>query len=157
MVFLIFHFFKFQITIVKNLMEKLSFFYSGFRGFYEVLLRHKHFWSTNFWRWNDGPFKIFLNFHGNSFCLFIFSKWKKYYNLTFDDTFKMYCCALSSSSMNKLFLNYGPLNMLFCCFFFNFWFMFILTRLLSKTLWKNYHFLMQIWKINFKMWYITKY
>ena len=27
------------------------------------------------------------------FSLF-FLKWKKYYNFTFDDTFKMYCCAL---------------------------------------------------------------
>ena len=33
MVFLIFHFFKFQITIVKNLMEKLSFFIVDFEGF----------------------------------------------------------------------------------------------------------------------------
>ena len=31
-----------------------------FNGSDEVLLRHKYFWSTYFWHWNDGPFKNFL-------------------------------------------------------------------------------------------------
>ena len=53
------------------------------------------------------------------------------------------------NSISKSFLNYGSLNMLFC--FLDILFMFIFTRLLSKTLWKNYHFLIQILKIYFKM------
>ena len=80
--------------IVKNLIEKASFFIIDFESSYEVLLCHKYFWSTYFWQWNDGPFKIFSNFHGNVFCFFIFSEWKKYYNLTFDDAFKMLCIML---------------------------------------------------------------
>ena len=48
---------------------------------------------------------------------------------------------LNSISVNKPFLNYGPLNMLFllfvCFFFFDFLFTFILTRYLSKKLWSN--------------------
>ena len=41
---------------------------------------------------------------------------------------------LNSSSINKPFLNYGPLNMLyFFSFFFDFLFTFILMRLLSKN------------------------
>ena len=41
---------------------------------------------------------------------------------------------LNSSSINKPFLNYGPLNMLyFFSFFFDFLFTFILTRFLSKN------------------------
>ena len=60
-----------------------------FEGSYEALLRHKYFWSTYFWQQNDGPFNIFSNFHGNAFCFFNFSEVKKYYNLTFDDAFKM--------------------------------------------------------------------
>ena len=56
---------------------------------------------------------------------------------------------LNSNSINRPFLNYGPLNMPF--FFFNFLFTFILTRFLSKQLWKNYHFFMQISKIHYKM------
>ena len=56
---------------------------------------------------------------------------------------------LNSSSINKPFLNYGRLNMLFR--FFYFLFMFILMKLLSKNLWNNYHFLIQISKIHFKM------
>ena len=39
-------------------------------------------------------FKFLWNLHRNAFCFFMFSKWKKHYNLPFDDTFKMYCCAL---------------------------------------------------------------
>ena len=39
----------------------------------------------------------------------------------------------------------------FLFFFFDFLFIFILTRLLTKTLWENYHFLMQISKIHFKI------
>ena len=51
---------------------------------------------------------------------------------------------LNSSSINKPFLNYGLLNMVFRLFFFNFLFMFILMKLLSKNVWNNYHFLIQI-------------
>ena len=41
----------------------------------------------------------FLNLHGNTLVLqknlFLFlSQWKKFYNLTFADTFKVYCCVL---------------------------------------------------------------
>ena len=46
---------------------------------------------------------------------------------------------LNSSSVNKPFLNYGLLNMLF--FFFDLLFMFILIKLLSKNVWNNDHFL----------------
>ena len=66
------HFSKFQMTTVKNRMEKPSFFIMDFKVSYEVLLRHKYFWFTYFWLWSDGPFKIFWNFHGNVFCFLIF-------------------------------------------------------------------------------------
>ena len=36
-----------------------------FEGSYEVILRHKYFWSTCFWQWNSAPFKIFLKFFLN--------------------------------------------------------------------------------------------
>ena len=41
--FCLFHFSKFQMTIVKNLMKKPSFFIMNFEGSNEVLLRHKYF------------------------------------------------------------------------------------------------------------------
>ena len=66
-------------------------------------------------------FLFFWNLHGNAFCFFIISKWKKYYNLPFDDTFKctvLHYANLNSSSINKPFLNYGPLSMLFRFFRF---------------------------------------
>ena len=56
---------------------------------------------------------------------------------------------LNSSSKNKLFLNCRSLNMLFC--FFDFLLMFILMKRLSKNLWNNNHFFIQISKIHFKM------
>ena len=59
-----------------------------FKSRYVVLPRDKYFWSTNFWQWNINPFKIFGNLHENTFCFFILSKWHRYYNLTFNDTFK---------------------------------------------------------------------
>ena len=62
---------------------------------------------------------------------------------------------LNSSSRIKLFLNYGLLNMLFR--FFDFLFMLVLIKLLSKTLRNNYHFSIQISKTHFKMQYITEY
>ena len=57
------------------------------KGSYEVLVRQKHFWSTYFWQLNDSSFKISTKIH-------FVSTWKEYYNLTFNNTFNMYCCAL---------------------------------------------------------------
>ena len=48
--------------------------------------------------------KFFWNLHGMHFVSFFFSKWRKYYNLTFDETFKIYCCYPNSSSIKKLYL-----------------------------------------------------
>ena len=49
---LFFNFFKWHIQIsndyCQNLMAKPSFFIVEFEGSYEVLLRHKYFWSTYF-------------------------------------------------------------------------------------------------------------
>ena len=47
--FLPFRFFKFQMTVVKKLMEKASFFIMDFKDSDEGLLTHKNFWSTSFW------------------------------------------------------------------------------------------------------------
>ena len=142
--FSIFAFFIFP--YFKWLLPKTILFYKGFRGFLLSSIASQIFWSTYFWQWNDGPFKIFWNFTGNAFCFFIFSKWKKYWNLTFDDTFKMCLCALCQSKF-KLH-KWALFTDRWICYFF---FMFILTRLLSKTLWKNYQFLIQISKIHYKM------
>ena len=62
---------------------------------------------------------------------------------------------LNSSSIKKPFLNYRPSNMLFRSF--DYLFVLLSTRLLSKTLLKSYHFLIKNSKIHFKMQYITEY
>ena len=63
-----------------------------FEGSYEVLLRHKYFWSPHFGQEMMALFKLFEIGMETRFVLF--SKWKKYYNLTFDGIFKFFCCTL---------------------------------------------------------------
>ena len=46
--FCLFHFFIFQITIVKNFMRKPSFYILDFEGSNEVPLRQKYFLSIDF-------------------------------------------------------------------------------------------------------------
>ena len=119
------NFFIFVFCHFPNFKWLLSISYNRFRVFLGSSIRQKYFWSTHFWYWNSGPFKFIWNLHRNAFSFFIFSKWMKHCNLPFGDKFKMYCCA--------------------------FLFTFVLTRLLSKKLWNNYHFLMQVFKIHFKI------
>ena len=118
------YFFIFAFCHFPNFKWLLSISYNRFRVFLESSIRQKYFWSTHFWHWNSSPFKFLWNLYRNAFSFFIFSKWMKHCNLPFGDTFKMYCCA--------------------------FLFTFILTRLLSKKLWNNYHFLTQISKNSFQ-------
>ena len=51
---------------------KTILFYNGFRGFLWSSVRHKYFWSTFFWQWNNSSFKIFWNFHGNKCIFFLY-------------------------------------------------------------------------------------
>ena len=69
-IFCLFHVSKFQMTVVKNLIEKPTFFYNVFRAFLWSSTASQIFLIyTYFWQWKDGRF----NFHGNAFCFFIFS------------------------------------------------------------------------------------
>ena len=52
------------------------------------------------------------------------------------------CTAVHYANLNSSFLNKHYLRAVEYAIFFDFLFMFILTMLLSNTLWKNYHFLM---------------
>ena len=142
--FCLFYFFKFQMTIVKNLIKKPSFFTTDFEGSYKILLHHKYFWSTYFWQWNDGPFNNFWNFHGNAFSFFI-TTWFQYYNLTFDDTFKTYCCGnLNSNFINKLYLRAVEYTDSFFLLFFLFCFFSIF-----KTFVKNFMRIQSFFNRNF--------
>ena len=58
-----------------------------FKSSYEVLLRHKYFWSENFEPQNDGTLKIFGNLDESLFSMLILSKLKEYYKLIFADRF----------------------------------------------------------------------
>ena len=140
--FFLFHFSKFQKIVFKNVIENYHLWIDtiimDFKGCYEVLLRDKYFWFTNFPQSNHGLFlhffEIYMEMH---FVSLFFSKWKKYCNLHLKCSIAHYAKTL--------------LNRKICFFVFSFLIMFILTRLLSKTLWKNYHLLTQISNICFKM------
>ena len=135
LIFVVFIFSKLQMTIVKNLMDKASLFMMNFKSsYYKALLRHKYFWSKNFWQWNWSPFKVFWNLHGNAFCFLCFLNERNITNsflmIHLKSTVGHYA-NLNSSFISKLFINYGPSNMLFC--FFSISYLCILTRPLSKT------------------------
>ena len=115
--FCLFHFSKFEMTIIKNLMKKPSFIIN-FESSFKVLLCHKYFWSTHFRQWNDSPFKFFFfwicrEIHFVS-LLFLNER-----NITTSHLMIYLKCTvvhyanLNSSSINKSFLNHGPLNMPF--------------------------------------------
>ena len=115
--------------------KKPSFFITDFEGTYEVLLRHKYFWSAHLYM---TAFLIFFfliwTVNWNLF-LWFFKKWKKYYyNLTFDDTLKMYCCALcwSKSKLNKQTLFKSRAAEYAISFFCDFLLTFIFMRLYNR-------------------------
>ena len=149
--FLIFAFSLFQIS--NDSCQKS---YNGLWVFLERSNTSQIFLVYTFLKRNGGSFKFLWNLHRNAFCFFFLNK----RNITtFLGMIYLKCAVvhnLDPSSINKPFLNYGPLNMLFLFLFFFFFFdslfTFVLTRFLcQKKLWSNYHFLMQISEIHFKM------
>ena len=76
--------------------RKCYFLIFAFFMFFEVLI--KFYYVTNILIYilltiKRRSFYNFLKFP-RKWILFIFSKWKKYYNLIFDYAIKMWCCAL---------------------------------------------------------------
>ena len=94
-----FHFDDFLATFTKILMKKPPVFTTYIKSSFKLLLSHQNLRSRNFWQWNDSPLKIFWILHGNALSLFVFSKWKNYCNLPFNDTYKMCCCHLFYSKL----------------------------------------------------------
>ena len=125
--------------------------YNGFWGFLVIY----NFWSAYFLQGNgDQFFKICMDMHFVS-LFFVNER-----NITTSLLMINLKCAvacygnLNSSSINKFFLNYGSLNMLFRLFPFLIYFYFN-EAFIKKYM--NYHLLMQISKIHFKIWYVTEY
>ena len=145
----LFHFPKFQITIVKNFMEKPSFFIMDFESSNEVLLRHNYFDVQIFDNETTALLNIFEICTEMCFVsIFFLNERNITISLLIIATFKEYCFAwyvkLSSRSIIKSFLNYMPPNMLFR--FFRFLIYVYFNEAFVKNLSKNY-FLIQISKI----------
>ena len=123
--------------IVKNLIM-------DFEGSQEILLRHNIFDLHIFNNETAALLNLFEICMEMHFVSLFFLKER---NITTSLLMIHLKCAvvhyanLNSSSRNKSFLTYGPLNMLLCFF---------------KIHINNYHFLIQIYKIDFKMQYIIE-
>ena len=88
----IFKFLPFPFFQVSNYCCQKS--CNGFRVFLGSSTMSQIFLIYTFFAKKGGPYKFLWNLHRSAFCFFIFSKWKEHCNLPFNDTFKMYCCAL---------------------------------------------------------------
>ena len=127
--------------------------YNGFWGFLVISTTSQIFLIYTFVTMKRRQFNFFLKFA--RICILFLHVFLNERNITTSLLMIHLKCTvvhyvnLNSSSKNKPFLNYGFLNMLLR--FFDFLFMFILIKLLSKNLPNNYHLLIQISKIHFKM------
>ena len=92
---------KFQMTIVKN-------------------IRHKYFWSTHFWQRNGSSFKFLWYLQMHFVSSFFLNEWNITTSLLMIHLKRtvVHYSKLHSSSINKPFFNYGPLNLLFLFFLF---------------------------------------
>ena len=136
--FYLFHFFKFQITIVIYLMEKPSSLTMDFKGFL------KFYYVTSFFNlqiFNNETtvllkfFEICADMHFVSLiCLNERSITTSLLVIDLKCTVVHYA-NLNSSSINKSFSSW-----IYYVVFFQFFVYVTLTRLQSKTVWKSYHF-----------------
>ena len=97
--FRLFHFWNF-----KWLLSKTNLFFNGLRGFLWSSATSQIHLICIFLTVKRQPFEKFLKFPRKCILFLFFSKWKKHYNLTFDNTFKMHYANLNLSSINKPYL-----------------------------------------------------
>ena len=131
---------KFQMTVVKYLMAKPSFFIMDFEVSYEVLLRQKYFILDlhTFDNETTALLKCFEISTEMQFVLFLLNERNITTSLLI---IHLKCTVAHFANLNSSGAGGGGGAL----------FMFILMRLLWKALCKNYHFLIHISKIHFKM------
>ena len=147
-----FNFSIFQKTFLEKFMKKLPGFKTYFESTDKVLPLHQYLWSEISWQWNNDPLNFFWSLHGRAICFLNFSNEGNIKASILSVLLKcsfVGCSNGNESFTGRLFSNYGPLNMLF--HFFRYLICNVFQRLLSKHLWWNYPFSVQISKINFKM------
>ena len=117
-------------TICKTLIKKPFFFCNGFRGFLSYMSQiFLIYLNLTMKRW---PFKVFANFHFVYLFFLLERNIATSLLIMYLKYTVVHCDNLNSSSINKPYLRAVQYTTSFV--FFNFLFMFILTRLLSKTL-----------------------
>ena len=139
LVFAFFHFSKFQMTIIKDFMEKpIEDFIIRFHGCYEVLLSEKYFWSTLFWQWNNDPFNFFFLISTEMHLVSLFLLNER--NITVSLLMiHLKCTVVHFANLNWSSLNEHYLRAVeyAISFFFDLLFIFVLTRLSPHFLWKS--------------------
>ena len=133
-------------------MKALLDFKIYFESTYKVLRLHQYLLSEISWEWSNSPLNFFWNLHGRAFSFYILSNGA---NVKASILLVVLKCIVvdysngNGSFIGRLFSNMGH----WICYsiFSDISFIVFFTRLLSKSLWRNYPFSAQISKIHFKM------
>ena len=134
--FLIFPTFKQLLT--KFFTKKPPGFKKGFESTNKVLPLHQYLWSEISRQWNNVPLNSFWNLHGRAFCFLYFY------------TSKMWVIPMRMKVSQVGCFQITSRRICYSTFFYISFAVFF-TKLLSKSLWRNYPFSAQISKIHFKM------
>ena len=111
-----FNFSIFQKTFLEKFMKKLPGFKTYFGSTDKVLALHQYLWSEISWQWNNDPLNFFWSLHGRAICFLNFSNEGNIKASILPVLLKcsfVGCSNGNESFTDRLFSNYGPLNMLF--------------------------------------------
>ena len=136
---------------MKNSMKALLDFKIYFESTYKVLRLHQYLLSEISWEWSNSPLNFFWNLHGRAFSFYILSNGA---NVKASILLVVLKCIVvdysngNGSFIGRLFSNMGH----WICYsiFSDISFIVFFTRLLSKSLWRNYPFSAQISKNQFQ-------
>ena len=147
-----FNFSIFQKTFLEKFMKKLPGFKTYFGSTDKVLPLHQYLWSEISWQWNNDPLNFFWSLHGRAICFLNFSNEGNIKASILPVLLKcsfVGCSNGNESFTDRLFSNYGPLNMLFH------FFRYLIYSVFHETFFKKFmtklSFSAQISKIYFKM------
>ena len=143
-----FNFFNFQTTFVKIFTKKPPGFKIDFQSTDKVLRIHQYFSTTK-----QRSFDFFLKFARKSLLLLKFCQMREILKSQFCWYFYNVLLCIILMEMKVLQVGYFQITGRWICYsiFSDISYIVFFTRLLSKGLWRNYSFSVQISNIKFKM------
>ena len=151
--FWLFNFSNIQTAFFKTFMKRLPGFKIDFESAAKVLPLHQYLWSEISLQWNNSPSNFFFKFARKSVFLFKFCQMREILKPQFLWYFENVLLWVILMKMKVSQIGCFQITGRWICYsiFFDISFIMFFTRLLSKSLWKNYPFSTQISKIHFKM------